>query len=254
MPRLTFLPSASHATATGVFACLVALVLPASAFADPSAAELLAKYDSVMGPENFESTTRMSAHRDDGTTRDYTMKILKKGDDKFRIWFSAPSAVAGQEMLRVGDNLWVYMPNLKRAVRLANRDSFQGGDFNNADILRVNYQKDYNGVIEASCGTAEAWCLDLTAKTKNASYDKVRLWLRKADSQPQKGEYYGTSGKLLRRADFSDYKNFGGLVRPGKIVMKNMLNTQRYSIMAWDSVNTKVSPPATRFVLDDMGK
>lgn len=254
MFRPPFLANTSRLLSSGLVAGLVALALPATAFADPTPLELLAKYDSLMGPENFEATTRMIAHREDGTTRDYTMKVLKKGDDKFRVWFAAPSAVAGQEMLRVGDNLWVYMPNLKRAVRLANRDSFQGGDFNNADVLRVNYQKDYNGMVEPSCTTADAWCLDLTAKTKNASYDKVRLWLRKSDALPQKGEYYGTSGKLLRKAEFSDYKNYGGLVRPGKIVMKNMLNTQRYSTMSWDSLNTKVSPPATRFGLDDMGK
>ena len=50
-------------------------------------------------------------------------------------------------MLRNGDNLWVYIPNLKRATRVALRDSFQGGDFNNADVLRVNYEADYTGKL-----------------------------------------------------------------------------------------------------------
>lgn len=227
---------------------------PAAPAAAPTASSLLAKYDALMGPTNFDATTRMIAHRDDGTTRDYTMKVLKKGDEKFRIWFKAPSSVAGQEMLRVGDNLWVYMPNLKRAVRLANRDSFQGGDFNNADVLRVNYEKDYDAVLSAACATAEAYCVDLTAKTKNASYDKVRLWMRKADLQPVVGEYYGGSGKLLRKAEFSGHKDFGGLMRPGKIVMRNMINVKRYSVMAWEAMTTKVDPPASRFVLDDLGK
>ncbi len=228
---------------------------PAKADAAPVTAEaLLAAYDAVMGPPNFEAQIRMVAYRDDGTNRDYTMKVLKKGDEKFRIWFSAPSAVAGQEMLRVGDNLWVYMPNLKRAVRLANRDSFQGGDFNNADVLRVNYQKDYSARIDDGCGSEQAYCVELTAKTKNASYDRVQLWLRKSDRQPVAGAYYGGSGKLLRRATFRAHKSYAGLVRPGEIVMRNMLNKKRYSIMAWESITTRVDPSASRFVLDDMGK
>lgn len=222
--------------------------------AAPTAAELLAAYDAVMGPINFEAQVRMVAYRDDGSSRDYTMKVLKKGDEKFRIWFSAPSSVAGQEMLRVGDNLWVYMPNLKRAIRLANRDSFQGGDFNNADVLRVNYQKDYGAKLDPACASEQAWCVELSAKSKNASYDRVQLWLRKADRQPMAGAYYGGSGKLLRRATFRAHKSYAGLVRPGEIVMRNMLNTKRYSIMAWESMSTKVDPPASRFVLDDMGK
>ena len=230
------------------------LTAAAPAWADPTADELMKKYDSLMGPENFASTIEMTAHRDDGTTRTYKMAVLKKGDEKFRATFSEPAAVRGQEMLRQGDNLWVYMPNLKRAVRLANRDSFQGGDFNNADVLRVNYQADYSGTVVADPAKPDAWVLELKAKTKDAAYDKIKLWMRKTDLQPVKGEYYTASGKMLRAADFTDYKNFGGLVRPGKIVMKNMLATQRYSAMTWESLDTKVNPAATKFVLDDLGR
>jgi outer membrane lipoprotein-sorting protein len=232
---------------------LLGLCVSLPAFADPSAAELMSHYDALMGPENFEATVLMAAHREDGSTRTYKMRVLKKGTDKFRAWFDEPGAVKGQEMLRQGDNLWVYMPQLKRAIRLANRDSFQGGDFNNADVLRVNYQTDYSGTVGTS-DRADAYLLELKARTKDAAYDHVKLWLRKADLQPVKGEYYTGSGKLLRAADFSEYKDFGGLKRPGRIVMKNMLATQRFSTMSWESLNTKVNPGAGKFVLDDMGK
>lgn len=237
---------------------LGALIAPCffveAAYADPTAAELLAKYDAVMGPENFVTVLEMTAHRDDGTTRTYKMSALKKGSDKFRATFAEPAAVRGQEMLRQGDNLWVYMPNLKRAVRLANRDSFQGGDFNNADVLRVNYTTDYSAELQADPARSDAWLLELHAKTKDAAYDKIKLWLRKSDALPLKGEYYTASGKMLRMAEFSDYKNFGGLSRPAKVVMKNMLATQRYSTMTWETLDTKVNPPNGKFVLDDLGK
>ncbi|MBM4344254.1 MAG: outer membrane lipoprotein-sorting protein [Deltaproteobacteria bacterium] len=234
-------------TAAGVL-----LAIPA--VADPTAEELMKKYDQLMGPENFESVARMTAHRDDGSTRAYKMLVLKKGDDKLRLTFQEPAAVVGQEMLRQGDNFWVYMPNLKRAIRLANRESFQGGDFNNADVLRVKYQADYTGSVVADPARADAWLLELKAKTTNASYDKIKLWMRKADLQPVLGEYYTASGKLLRKAEFSEYKNFGGLTRPGKIVMRNMLATARYSEMKWDTLNTNINPPPTKFLLDDLGK
>lgn len=234
----------------GLSALIIASAAPAFA-ADPSSSDLLRAYDKVMGPPNFEAVVRMTAHRDDGSVRNYKMAMLKKGDDKFRIAFREPAAVVGQELLRQGDNLWVYMPNLKRAVRLANRDSFQGGDFNNADVLRVNYEADYTAVASAD---GDAWLLELKGKTTNASYDKIKLWLRKADLQPLKGEYYTASGKMLRKAEFSDHKDYSGLKRPGKIVMRNMLATARWSEMAWDSLNTAVNPPATKFVLDDLGK
>ena len=71
----------------------------------------------------------MTAYREDGSSRTYEMRIMKRDTDKFRLWFDAPSSVKGQEMLRTGENMWVYIPNLKRATRIANRESFQGGDF-----------------------------------------------------------------------------------------------------------------------------
>ncbi len=230
------------------------LILPSLAFADPTADELLKKYDSVMGPENFQATIDMTAHRDDGTMRTYKMAMLKKGTEKFRVAFAEPAAVRGQEMLRQGDNLWVYMPNLKRAVRLANRDSFQGGDFNNADVLRVNYQADYTAKVVADPTRADAWELELHAKSKDAAYDMIKLWIRKSDSLPVKGEYYTASGKMLRMAEFSDFKAYNGLTRPGKIQMKNMLATQRFSTMVWLEMDTRVNPPSGKFVLDDLGK
>lgn len=220
----------------------------------PDAKSLLRKYDDVMGPEAFESLSEITSFREDGSSRTYKMKVLKSGATKFRLTFEAPAAVRGQELLRQGDNLWVYLPNLKKPVRLAARESFQGGDFNNADVLRVNYSDDYEGQVSNSEEVENAWRLDLRAKSSNAAYDRVVIMMSKTEGLPLQGAYYGSSGKLLRRAEFSEVKSFGGVRRPSKVVMKNMLATKRYSVMTVLGLNTKVSPPSTRFALDDLGR
>lgn len=222
--------------------------------ATPSADELLKQYDAVMGPENFDGNFHMTAHRDDGTTRDYQMRVLKLGNEKMRIWFSEPASVRGQEMLRQGDNLWVYMPNLKRAVRLASRDSFQGGDFNNADVLRVNYQADYTALVLPSSDIPNTWVIELKAKSSDASYEKIKITIAKDNRMPVRGEYYAASGKMLRMAEFSDVKTMNGFVRPYRVMMKNMVATERYSVMTIDAFNVKVKPASTTFVLDNLGR
>jgi outer membrane lipoprotein-sorting protein len=158
-------------------------------------------------------------------------------------------------MLRQGDNLWVYMPNLKRAVRLASRESFQGGDFNNADVLRVNYQADYAAVVAPASELPDAWQLELKAKTSDAAYDRITLWLRKADGMPVRGQYFTASGKMLREAEFSDVRTYaGGFRRPSTIVMKNKLAEKRRSVMTIEALDVRVKPAATKFVLDDLGR
>ena len=235
-----------------LFAALALRAAPASAA--PTIDEILRAYDKAMGSENMDGTSSMTAHRDDDSERTYRMRFLKAGNDTFRMWFKDPAAVRGQEILRRGDNNWIYMPNLKRSIRLASRDSFQGGDFNNADVLRVDYETDYSGTLlpEAE-GVADAYLVELKGKTKDAAYDRVKLWVRKADFLPIKGEYYSASGKMLRAAEFSDIKDFGGVKRPAKIVMKNMLDLKRFSIMLFEAVDVSARPSALRFTLDDLG-
>ena len=234
---------------------LMMLALATSAFAaDPSVDELLKKYDSVMGPASFESEMTMSATREDGSVRSYEMKFLKKDADKFRLWFAAPSSVKGQEMLRNGESLWVYLPNLKRATRIASRDNFQGGDFNNADVLRVNYAADYSGSIVAS-DLPDTWLLQLKAKNADTAYDSIKLYMRKKDLQPVKGQYFGTSGQMIRSAEFSDHKEFDkGYVRPAKVVMKNELVKTRRSEMVMKSLKLNIDAPPQRFTQSDLGK
>jgi len=233
---------------------LLWLAAELSLAAPPTASELLAKYDAVMGPENFEAVMRMTANREDGTARTYKMRIVKSGSDKMRMWFDEPASVRGQEILRIGENMWVYMPNLKRAVRVASRDSFQGGDFNNADVLRVNYEADYVAEVAATSSLPDTWELHLKAKNEEASYDQITLWLGTKDGMPVKGEYYTESGKLLRAAELSDVKGFTGIKRPSRVLMRNALSPKRSSELAVDSMSIKVKPSPSLFVLDNLGR
>jgi outer membrane lipoprotein-sorting protein len=206
-----------------------------------------------MSPKTFDGLLVMIAHRQDGTTRSYKFRALKDQDDKIRTWFFEPAAAKGQEMLRVGDNMWVYMPNLKRALRLASRESFQGGDFNNGDVLRVNYTADYTcKLVQAE--DDKSYLLDLSAKTKEAAYDHIKLWMTKGTRQPSKAEYYAASGKLLRSAVFEDVKSFHGHDRPAHITMRNELATKRFSEMTMLDMRFDMDVPAQKFVLDDLGR
>lgn len=241
-------------TAKRLTALLLLCLAPLALAKDPTAEALLAKYDQVMGPKTFEAQMEMTATREDGSQRTYVMKALKGENDRFRLWFQAPASVKGQEMLRVGDNLWVYLPNLKRATRIANRDSFQGGDFNNADVLRVNYTADYTATLGVS-QRPDSYLVELKAKHAETSYDAIKLWLRKSDWQPVRGEYFGSSGQLIRSAEFKEHTPFqNGYVRPALTVMQNELVKARRTELRMKDVKLDVAAPAQRFTQTDLGR
>ena len=230
------------------------LLLPLAATAAPTADDILRAYDAVMGPPIFEAENELTSVREDGSSRTYVMRFLKRDADKFRVWFREPASVKGQEILRLGDNMWVYLPNLKRATRIANRESFQGGDFNNADVLRVNYAADYAGTVVPSDvpGTS---CVKLKAKHPGTAYDAITLYVREKDLQPVSARYYASSGKLLRTASFSDVKTFAkGYARPAKVVMRNELVPARSSTLVVRSLSLDVEAPPQRFMQTDLGR
>jgi outer membrane lipoprotein-sorting protein len=235
------------------FSLLLAATMASAAADAPTAESLLKRYDEVMGPPSFECESSMSSTREDGSTRTYKMKMLRS-DDKFRIWFKEPASVKGQEILRQGDSLWVYLPNLKRATRMANRESFQGGDFNNADVLRVNYVTDYSGTLGDS-GSPESLMVNLKARHGNTAYDTIKLWFRKSDRMPLKAEYFGSSGQILRSAEFSEIKQMDkGYSRPTKITMRNELVKSRSSQIVFHTLKLNADAPAQRFTLTDLGR
>ncbi len=237
---------------------LLTALLTATALADapPAVEDALKRHDALMAPERFKAVLSMTAHRDDGSTRTYKMTMLKGGSDKSRIAFDEPASARGQEILRNGENTWIYMPNLKRSMRLASRESFQGGDFNNADVLRANYAQDYTGVLKEDPAQPETWLLELKSRSKESAYDAVKLWVRRSPlGVPVRGEYYTASGKMLRSAEFLDVKELGkNVVRPSRVKMRNELATQRFSELVFDSLDTTAAMPDARFSLNDLGR
>ena len=81
---------------------LLSLATPTlAAAADPTAEQLLKRYDQVMSPRTFDGLLVMIAHRQDDTTRTYKFRALKSQDDKIRTWFFEPAAAKARA--RKGD-------------------------------------------------------------------------------------------------------------------------------------------------------
>ena len=96
--------------------------------------------------------------------------------------------------------------------------------------------------------------LDLTSRTPDTAYDKIRLWMDVKSLLPTQGQYFAASGKLLRSATFTEVKDFHGVKRPSRITMRNELAVKRFSELATVEMDTAVNPASTKFVLDDLGR
>jgi hypothetical protein len=144
-----------------LFAALfLAVALPAGA-ADGN--EILRKVDSNLEPESYEMYRKLINIEPDGSKKEFVLYSVKKGRDKVVALFLAPPSDKGRGTLRLADNMWLYIPNVGKPVRITSLQSVVGGVFNNSDILRVDYAVEYNaeGVQEEK----DSYILALKART-----------------------------------------------------------------------------------------
>ena len=148
-----------------------------------------------------------------GRKKEYTLFSVKKGLDKMAALFLAPASDKGRSTLRLGDNMWLYIPNVGKPIRITSLQSVIGGIFNNADILSLDYSAEYD--VEKVEETENEYLLYLKAKNKTVAYDRLKMWVDKDKKLPTKIECLTEAGMLIKTLYFKNIKDFGGgIVRP----------------------------------------
>jgi len=209
------------------------------AFASPAFAidgpELLKAIDANLNPDSFEMYRKLINVEPDGSKKEFVMYSVKKGRDKIASVFLSPASEKGRSTLRVGENMWLYIPNVGRPIRITSLQSVTGGIFNNADIMRLDYNEEYNCVnVEKE---ENLYLLHLKAKTRAVAYDRVKMWADDKKLLPTKIECYASSGILLKTLHFRKIKSFGGdVVRPSVIETDSPLYKGYKSIMIFARV------------------
>ena len=170
-------------------------LLPFSAFA-LDGTELLKTIDANLNPESFEMYRKLINIEPDGSSKEFVMYSVKKGRDKIASVYLSPASEKGRSTLRVGENIWLYIPNVGRPIRITSLQSVTGGIFNNADIMRLDYNEEY------SCENVEKgegfYLLYLKAKTGAVAYDRIKMWADQSNLLPTKIECYAASGILIK--------------------------------------------------------
>jgi len=212
-----------------ITAFLVLLLFAVPTFA-LDGTELLKQVDRSLNPESYESYRKLINIEPDGRKKEYTLFTVKKGVDKVASLFIAPASEKGRSTLRVGDNMWFYIPNVGKPIRITSLQSVVGGVFNNADILQLDYAAEYN--VEKVEEQGNEYLLHLKAKTKTVAYDRIRLRAEKERKLPTKIECLTEAGMLIKTLYFKDVKDFGnGLIRPAVIETDSPLYKNYKSIM-----------------------
>jgi outer membrane lipoprotein-sorting protein len=223
---------------TSVFvSLLLCAVLPVAGMA-LDGKEILAKVDRNLQPESYEMYRKLINIEPNGTKKEFVLYSVKKGQDKMVALFLAPASDKGRATLRLGDNMWLYIPNVGKPLRITSLQSVVGGVFNNADILRLDYSVEYD--VKELVESDEGYLLDLKAKTGTVAYDRLKMRVDKKALVPTLVECYAASGMLIKTLYFKDLKDFGdGFMRPSLLETDSPLYKGYKSVMVYAKINKK---------------
>jgi outer membrane lipoprotein-sorting protein len=187
------------------------MAAPALAAPDPLA--LLRQSDAVRnGWPSFVVRVKITNFEAGKPDEQDLFEVSQKGTEKTYVEFLSPRD-KGRRLLMLGDDMWIYLPDTSRPIRITPLERLSG-NASNGDVARTNYAVDYDAVYlrTETAGGAECHVLELTARRKGATYRRILYWLRATDARPVKAEYFLASGKHTKSATFDEYQQVGGRV------------------------------------------
>jgi outer membrane lipoprotein-sorting protein len=129
-------------------------------------------------------------------------------------------------MLMVKEDMWAYIPNLGRATRVALSQRLTG-EAAIGDIARMRWSGDYQAKVERE--TTSELTLDLQAKRKGLTYERIKLTVTKPDFRPISAVYLSLSGEPLKTAAFSHYQMMEGAMRPKMLKIRDAKQQTKWS-------------------------
>jgi len=233
------------------FVCVFSPWGLSEAIAESTPAEWLKEVDKSLNPTEYESYRKIINIDPSGKKTEFVIYTIKKGIDKLVALFLEPASDKGRTTLRLGENMWLYIPSVGKPIRITSMQSVTGGVFNNADIFRVDYATDYQAQsikeldIKGPSGKNLVE-LHLKAKSTSVAYDVLEVLLDPEKKQATEIRAKTSAGMLIKTLRFKEFKDFGkGISRPAVVETDSPLQKGYRSVMIY----AKISP---RKVNDDI--
>jgi len=209
---------------------------------DDKAKKMVEKSEAHTRGESLQAEINMTVHTGD-TSRNLSFRTWLIGKDKAVIKILSPAKDRDTGNLRLEMNLWQYLPNVDRVVKIPPSmmlQSWMGSDFTNDDLVKSSsLSRDYTHKIEKSESLAEVNAVKIICTPKPdapVTWGKVILWLRETDSVPLKQEFYSEANELIKVMEGSEIKTFGSHIIPTKLTMSTVKKPGAKTVLEYRTI------------------
>lgn len=222
--------------------CFISVLATTAAAEMPTADEILAKIDSNLVFETRTATVTMTVEGK-RRTRVYSMQIFGRGETDSAIEYTEPAREKGTRMLKLGDEMWLYLPLVDRIQKISGhmlRQGMMGSDLSYEDLmsseeLRERYEARVLGEEEAD--GRPCFKLELTATDESVAYPRRVSWIDEELYVPLKQELYALSGLLLKTWTMGEVREFeGGRRFPTRMEVEDHLKQDSRTILEFGDI------------------
>jgi outer membrane lipoprotein-sorting protein len=230
-----------------IISVIILSILPAQ-----SGLDIISKVDSnmVVATASYRAKMLISLG---GKIREKEFIGYVDGKERAYMEFVAPARDRDTRFLKIGDEMWIYLPTVEKATKIAGhmlRQSLMGSDFSYDDMtsnekLKEMYEIELIGIDTIM--DKECFHLEMTAKVPEVTYYRRVTWIDKNSYIPIKSELYAKSGKLMRETTITGFKKIGKHNYPTNIKMVNKLRKDTYTELVLEDVKLDIKIPKRIF-------
>jgi outer membrane lipoprotein-sorting protein len=170
-------------------------------------------------------------------------EVYVKGAGRSFVKFVAPPRNVGRSLLALGRDLWIYLPDAGKPVRIPFSQRLVG-QVANGDIARADYAGDYDATLtgEETMDGVACHVLQLKARTKEVTYAGVKYWVSKDGRRPVRAEFYAGTGTLLKTGTFGHFKEAAGRTLATRLTLVDAIRKDRTSVLDYGEIVVRDLP------------
>ena len=185
------------------------------------------------------------------------MKVWTRGQERSLILIQTPQRDKGTATLKVQNNLWNYLPKIKRTIRIPPSmmlASWMGSDFTNDDLVRESsFSKDYTYQLVGPVQDPNGWQLRFDARPDMVGlWNRIDLVLSQDGTMPLEADYYDRKDQLARTIVWSDVRQFGTKRIPATMTLTPKDKQGYLTKMTYTTIDFEVEVPDAMFSLSQL--
>ena len=207
---------------------------------------IFAQEDAFTAVKNMEELLWAGTNRGEASMtietphwrRTLRMQVWMDRPDLTFIRILSPKKERGVGSLRIGDEMWNFIPNIDRVIKIPPSMMLQpwmGSDFSNDDLVKESSLiEDYDhrllDIMEDEAGKVAH--IEATAKPDApVVWGKIELWLNPDSFIPLRQMFFDEQGQAIKDLTFDEVKVIGGRKVPTRWTMTSLDKTDQRTVI-----------------------